>query len=197
MIGLKIKMNTLYPIFVKANNLTILIVGNGDIACEKITNLLQHSPDAKLCILADNPSETLFALINQHSLYHIHSNINTTIINFNDYALLIGASENSTENKKLHDLAKQYNILINVADTPELCDFYLGAVVSKGDVKIAISTNGKSPSLAIRLKQLLNELLPNELDNIANNMQKIRKQLSGDFQQKAQQLAKITSSLVG
>ena len=50
-------------------------------------------------------------------------------------------------------IRKSRNLLVNVADTPELCDFYLGGIVTKGNIKVAISTNGKSPTMAKRLRQ--------------------------------------------
>jgi siroheme synthase-like protein len=56
-------------------------------------------------------------------------------------------------NKYIRHSAHDRKLLINVADKPELCDFYLGSIVQKGDLKIAISTNGKSPTIAKRLKK--------------------------------------------
>ena len=61
---------------------------------------------------------------------------------------------------QIRDEAKSRGKLVNVADKPELCDFYLSSVVKKGDLKIAISTNGKSPTTAKRLKEVLQEALP-------------------------------------
>jgi siroheme synthase-like protein len=91
--------------------------------------------------------------------------------------------------------AKLKGILINVADKPDLCDFYLGSVVQKGNLKVAISTNGKSPTIAKRLKEVLNETLPQELDSLLDNMQNIRNQMKGDFTEKVKQLNEITKTL--
>jgi uncharacterized membrane protein YfcA len=83
-----------------------------------------------------------------------------------------------------------------VADKPELCDFYLGSIVKKGDLKLAISTNGKSPTVAKRLKEVLNESLPDELDATLQQMSALRETLSGDFADKVKQLNSVTSVLV-
>jgi siroheme synthase-like protein len=85
--------------------------------------------------------------------------------------------------------------LVNVADKPELCDFYLGSIVQKGNLKIAISTNGKSPTIAKRIKEVLNETLPEEIDNLLDNMQNIRNKIKGDFTEKVKQLNEITKKL--
>jgi siroheme synthase-like protein len=86
--------------------------------------------------------------------------------------------------------------LINVADKPELCDFYLGSIVQKGNLKIAISTNGKSPTIAKRLKEVLNEGLPGELDTTLEQMSRLRNTLKGDFAEKVKTLNEITSVLI-
>ena len=86
--------------------------------------------------------------------------------------------------------------LVNVADKPELCDFYLGSIVKKGSVKIAISTNGKSPTIAKRLKEVINDLIPEEMEDVLQNMQTIRQGMNGDFDEKVKQLNDITKVLV-
>ena len=85
---------------------------------------------------------------------------------------------------------------MNVADKPELCDFYLSSVVQKGDLKLAISTNGKSPTTAKRLKEVLQEALSAELDSVIDNLHKIRLRLNGNFEYKVKKLNKLTKSLV-
>ncbi|MGZ4117908.1 MAG: TSUP family transporter, partial [Bacteroidia bacterium] len=87
-------------------------------------------------------------------------------------------------------------ILINVADTPDLCDFYLGSIVQKGDLKIAISTNGKSPTLAKRLKEVFNEALPDDTQESIENLNKFRDLLKGDFTNKVKELNKATAILI-
>ena len=67
--------------------------------------------------------------------------------------------------------------------------------MQKGSLKIAISTNGKSPTVAKRIKEVLNETLPAELDELLNNMQVIRNKISGDFAEKVKQLNEITKKL--
>ena len=88
------------------------------------------------------------------------------------------------------------HILTNVADTPALCDFYLCSIVKKGDMKIGISTNGKSPTLAKRMRQFLTEALPesDEVQQLLDNLKAVRDRLGGDFEYKVQKLNEITSS---
>jgi siroheme synthase (precorrin-2 oxidase/ferrochelatase) len=72
----------------------------------------------------------------------------------------------------------------------------MGSIVQKGNLKIGISTNGKSPTIAKRLKDLFNELLPEEIDELLDNMQSVRNRLKGDFNDKVNQLNAITKDFV-
>ena len=85
---------------------------------------------------------------------------------------------------------------MNVADTPELCDFYLGGIVTKGNLKVAISTNGKSPTAAKRIRQLLEEVLPEELDDLLDNLNAYRATLKGDFEHKVKAMNEVTEGLI-
>ena len=93
-------------------------------------------------------------------------------------------------------VVKENGKLVNVADKPDLCDFYLGGVVTKGNLKIAISTNGKSPTIAKRLKEFLNEALPDSVDDLLDNMQQIRNSLKGNLSEKINKLNEITKSMI-
>jgi precorrin-2 dehydrogenase/sirohydrochlorin ferrochelatase len=72
----------------------------------------------------------------------------------------------------------------------------LGGIVSKGNVKIAISTNGKSPTTAKRLRQLLEEVIPEDINELVENINEYRKTLKGDFEYKVEALNKLTEGLV-
>jgi len=79
-----------------------------------------------------------------------------------------------------------------VADKPALCDFYLGSVVRKGNLKIGISTNGKSPTIAKRLKEFLQDILPEEMDETLERMAELRESLKGDLKEKIKVLNEHT-----
>jgi len=106
---------------------------------------------------------------------------------------IVTAGTDSKEvNRQVRDDCKAKRILVNIADTPDLCDFYLSSVVVKDDLKIAISTNGKSPTFAKRFREILEEIIPENLQETLNNLQAIRNKLKGDFQSKVQKLNEIT-----
>ena len=83
-----------------------------------------------------------------------------------------------------------------MADNPPYCDFYMGGIVTKGNIKIAISTNGKSPTLAKRLRQFFEEVIPDNIDDLAQNLNAFRKTIKGDFQEKVNTLNDLTKGIV-
>ena len=110
--------------------------------------------------------------------------------------MVIVATDNEELNIHIHGDCKKHNILVNVADNPPYCDFYMGGIVTKGNVKIAISTNGKSPTTAKRLRQLFEEVIPEKVDEMVLNLDAYRKTLKGDFEQKMEKLNDLTKGLI-
>ena len=189
------KHNNLFPIFLKVDKLRVLIVGGGDVGSEKLRFLLKSSPFAKATVVASKISDEINSLSIQHP--------NVTIANrefrpddLDGEDVVIIATENQELNHEIWAQAKEREILTNVADTPELCDFYLGSIVTKGDLKIAISTNGKSPTFAKRFREFWEEALPDDLQEVIDNLNEIRSKLKGDFAHKIKTLNDLTSNLV-
>jgi precorrin-2 dehydrogenase/sirohydrochlorin ferrochelatase len=110
--------------------------------------------------------------------------------------IVIATTDQPEVNLQVNRDCKKRNILVNVTDTPDQCDFYMGGIVTKGDLKIGISTNGKSPTLAKRMRQWLEEILPEEIDPLLETLRKYRKKLKNDFEYKVKEMNKVTESLI-
>ncbi len=186
--------NHLFPVFLKLEQLRLLIVGGGYVGMEKLTAVLQNAPATSIRLVASSVSEEIKALAQKHSKIQIWEkpfspadadDIDLAIVGINDPII----------SEAIAAEIKSRGILVNVADKPELCDFYLSSVVKKGNLKVAISTNGKSPTIAKRIKETLEDTLPAELDQVLDQMQSIRHRLKGDFTEKVHKLNEITSVL--
>ena len=180
-------MNQLFPIFLKLHQINTLLVGGGNVGLEKLEALLSNSPEAKVHVVAREFSSTTQSFIATQGTVQI-SQREFKDSDLEGVDLVILATNNAELNDKIRKLTTEKNILLNVADKPSLCDFYLGSVVQKGNLKIGISTNGKSPTMAKRLKEFLNEILPDEIDETLELMQQYRDQLKGDFKHKVDTL---------
>lgn len=186
-------MNTLYPIFLKTENFNILIVGGGLVGTEKISFLLKNSPNANITVVAKEISAEIKSMAKgQRYIVLIEKAFEATDVE--NKQLIIAATADKVLNEAIYHAAKAKNILINVADTPDLCDFYLGSIVTKGDLKIAISTNGKSPTLSKRIREFLEDSLPENINDLILNLNEYRKTLKGNFEEKVDALNEITKS---
>ncbi len=187
--------NTLYPVFLKLDQLSVLLVGAGNVGLEKLESLLGNSPAASITVVAPFVKPEVQDLLKKHPTTVLY----VRAFEENDLHgkdLVVLATDNPELHKQIKELAKAKGILVNVADTPDLCDFYLGSIVQKGQLKIAISTNGKSPTAAKRIRQVLDESLPGELDDVIEKLHTVRNSLKGDFSFKVKEMNRITSVLV-
>lgn len=183
--------NRLFPVFLKMESLSVLVVGGGKIGLEKLNAILSNAPSTDIRLVSIKISDEIKALAGTHSNLKLIERV-FLAEDVTGSNIVIIAIDDKTESKRIRDIAKKWGKLVNVADKPELCDFYMGSIVQKGNLKIGISTNGKSPTIARRMKEMLNELLPEELDELLENMQEIRSKLSGDFTEKVTTLNAIT-----
>jgi siroheme synthase-like protein len=185
--------NNLFPVFLKLEVLDTLVVGGGNVGLEKLNALLKSSPRARITVVASTIKEEIKEIAaNVKTIRLIERNFRLRDLHSKDLVVL--ATDDQDLHKRIKSLARKRRLLVNVADTPDLCDFYLGSVVTKGNLKIGISTNGKSPTIARRIREYLEDALPDDTDTLLKNMELIRQRLKGDFADKVKVLNDLTSS---
>ena len=186
--------NNLYPIFLKAKNLNVLIVGGGNVAEEKLNFLLKSSPDANVTIVSPMFREGTIEIANTGNVKRIEDVYKEEYLKGNH--IVIATTDLPEVNIKIYEDCRAQSKLVNVADNPPYCDFYMGGIVTKGNVKVAISTNGKSPTTAKRLRQFFEDVIPENIDDLVKNLNVYRKTIKGDFEQKVEKLNQFTKGLV-
>ncbi len=187
--------NNLFPIFLKLDQINTLIVGGGNVGLEKLEALIKNDPKARVTVVAPFISDQIKAMAEESE--HIilkQRKFRFSDLHHADIALL--ATDDPGLHREIKGRAKLLKVIVNVADTPSLCDFYLGSTVKRGDLKLGISTNGQSPTFAKRFRQALEASLPEETNDLLGNLRIIRDHLSGNFSEKVQKLNLITKSLV-
>lgn len=187
--------NLLFPIFLKTEQLKLLIIGGGKVALEKLHAVLSSSPGTSVKLVATEIIPEVKTLAQSNSETELHQRP-YTIQDISESDLVFAAVNDLEVAEQIRKDAKQEKKLLNIADKPELCDFYLSSIVKKGNLKIAISTNGKSPTVAKRLKETFNDAIPQEIDEVLENMHVIRQQLKGNFENKVKKLNSLTRGLV-
>lgn len=187
--------NTLFPAFLKLDGRHVTIIGGGKVALEKLNALLENSPNAIIKLVAEQVDQEVIRLAAQIDHFTIAQKPydETDLVGAD---LLVVAVNNVKLCEQIRRDAHVHRLWVNVADKPALCDFYLGSIVQKGNLKIAISTNGKSPTMAKRLKEVLNDIIPEEIDELLNHLRSIRDRLKGDMAMKVKKLNAITKMIV-
>ncbi len=188
-------MNELFPIFLKLDRLNTLVVGGGNVALEKVSAILRNSPAARVTMVAPMFREDTLVFLKDYAQVEILER-GFELSDLEGRDMVICATDNRALHEGIKEACSQKHLLCNVADTPDLCDFYLGSIVQKGDLKIAISTNGKSPTLAKRIRAFLEDVIPEEIQESLEGMEAVRKTLKGDFQAKIQALNELTKDLI-
>ncbi len=155
---------------------------------------MKSSPNAQVEMVSPMYKEDTKALAEKYGL-HMHMMVYNS-----NYLLgihLVIATTNSIPvNGQVYDDCRSRDILVNVADSPPYCDFYMGGIVTKGNLKVAISTNGKSPTTAKRLRQFFEDVIPENIDDLVKNLNEYRKTIKGDFEEKVETLNEFTKGLV-
>jgi precorrin-2 dehydrogenase/sirohydrochlorin ferrochelatase len=187
-------MNTLYPIFLKTEQLHVLIVGGGFVALEKLEFLFKSSPNARVTLVSPMVREETQVFIADKNVTVIRRPFHRKFLRGKN--IVVATTDVPKVNERVYKLCRKRNTLVNVADNPPLCDFYMGGIVTKGNLKIAISTNGKSPTLAKRIRQWLEGFLPEETDALLDKLYEYRNSLKGDFEQKIVAMNALTEKLL-
>ncbi len=219
-----VQPNPLYPAFFRLDRLELLVVGAGQVGEEKLGFILKSSPNARVTVVAPRMGAELRQLLDDYA--RKAATVAGTRVQGNGEApagqwrtaaggsitwygrefrradvraadLIIAATNFRDVNHAVWEAAKAERRLTNIADTPALCDFYLGSIVTRGPLKVAISTNGQSPTFAKRFRQWLEAELPEgDTTELLDGLKGFRDRLTGDFQSKVRELNALTSGLL-
>ncbi len=144
-------MTSLFPMFLKLEGRQCLVIGAGKVGEPKIGSLLETGARVRVVALAASPAVREWARAGK---------IDLELCAFSPEDLdgafvAIVATNSRSLNERVYHEAQRRGVLCNVVDVPDLCDFFYPAVVRRGDLQIAVSTSGQSPSLAQKIRQQL------------------------------------------
>jgi precorrin-2 dehydrogenase/sirohydrochlorin ferrochelatase len=162
-----------YPVFLDIRGKRCLVVGGGEVATRKMETLLRGG--ARVEVL----TKTLSGFIREKVLSGevAHAGQEYSKETLKGMTLVFVATDDGDLNQRVARDARELGISVNVADKPEFCDFILPALITRGDLMIAISTSGKSPALAKKLRQDLEAYLGAGYGPLINLLGKVRTRL--------------------
>jgi len=162
-----------YPIFIKLDGKTALVVGGGRVAERKIETLLEYG--ASIHIISKELTDRLKQLVEAGDIRHMGENFENK--HLDGAFLVIAATDDEKLNHEISETAQRKGLLINAVDQPPDCNFIVPSIVKKGDLILAISTSGKSPALAKKLRKKLDRQFGSEYEAFLILMGCLRKEV--------------------
>lgn len=174
-----------YPIFLELTGRRVVLIGAGAVAVRKARSLL--AAGARLVIVAEQIDDVLTNLCTGTGAELIRSKYSK------DYlagaVLAIAATNNQQLNRRIYEDCQELEILCNVVDQPELCDFYIPAVVRRGDLQIAIGTEGYCPAYAGHLRKKLEQTFNDKHGDFLAELERFRKHIIKNVPEQAEHKA--------
>ncbi len=171
-----------FPLFVNLEGKTVLIIGAGEVALRKIEKLLPFNSEIKVVAKKVKIPE-IKSLAREGKIILEERPFQWK--DLEDVDLVIVATDDIELQKEIYKRCKDKNIPVNSVDSPDFCSFIFPAYVKKKDIVIGITTSGKAPAFSGRLKQMIEDCLPEKLDEILDELATIRQQYpKGEQRQK-------------
>jgi precorrin-2 dehydrogenase/sirohydrochlorin ferrochelatase len=162
-----------YPIFVDLKDQGVLVVGGGEVAERKIKNLLAYS--CRIYIVSSHLTSQLKELVARDEVQLIDTESLDNLLD--GVFMVIAATDDSQLNSRIASKAKERGILVNSVDQPRDCTFIMPSIVKHGDLQIAISTGGKSPAMAKKIRQELENTFGPEYASFIELLGLLRREL--------------------
>jgi precorrin-2 dehydrogenase/sirohydrochlorin ferrochelatase len=162
-----------YPIFLELQGRRVVLVGGGAVAVRKAGVLLEAG--ARLVVVAEEATGVLTTMCSQQGAKLIRSRYAKEYIA--EASLVVAATNDAKVNRQVYADCQALGILCNVVDDPEFCDFFVPAVVKRGDLQIAISTEGNCPAYAGHLRKKLEAIFTEEHGLFLTELEAVRREI--------------------
>ncbi|MGD9162592.1 MAG: bifunctional precorrin-2 dehydrogenase/sirohydrochlorin ferrochelatase [Desulfobacteraceae bacterium] len=162
-----------YPIMVDLTGREVLVVGGGSVAGRKIETLLEYG--AVVNVVSRELSPEIKNYVDTDKIRYLGEEFSMVFLK--DKFLVIAATDDAGLNRRISQVADEKGMLINAVDQPADCNFIVPSIVKKGDLIVAVSTSGKSPALAKKIRKQLTDYFGDEYELFLRMMGKIRNEV--------------------
>lgn len=165
-----------YPVMMNLESKQVIVIGGGRVALRKVRGLIEGG--AKVIVISPELMKDLKDMADQGVIEWIAESFDEALLDRYPQALLVfGTTSYREVNVAVHKASAERKIPCNIADVPDLCTFIVPAVITQGDLMIAVSTGGSSPALARKIREELEERFGPEYASLTKLMADIRKQV--------------------
>lgn len=162
-----------YPIFLELKDRGVVVIGGGAVALRKAQSLLDAG--ARLMIIAEHIDDMLTALCTNSSAELVKSKYSKDCLA--NAVLVIAATNDPKLNMQIYKDCQESKVLCNVVDQPQLCDFFIPAVIKRGRLQVAISTEGSCPAYAGHLRKKLEQIFTDKHGEFLAELEMLRKRI--------------------
>lgn len=189
-------MSKFLPIFLDLRHKSVLLVGGGLVAEEKLIKLL--AVGARVKVIARELGPEVRKLLTDHDLSAEQRSFEDEDLNsdLNSYFLVISAVNHPETHTHISNLARAKGILVNTVDAPLSSDFYFAAQIDRGSLQIAIATEGLFPGVARSIRLWLEELLPADITPEFEDLVKLRQSIRGRIPDAVKRMAALKEQLL-
>jgi siroheme synthase-like protein len=171
-------MSELFPVFLKLRGRGALVVGGGEMAALRVKQLMKAG--ARVTVVAPQISTAIEDAARGGGATLVRREFERADLP-GDFFIIVGATDNPTVQKVVAEEADRAGLLYNIVDKPSYCNYYTPATVERGPLCIAIGSEGQSPVLAGRLRQILEEALPGDAGEWTALLGELRERLKKVF----------------
>ncbi len=169
---------TYYPIYLNLKGKKCVVVGGGSVAERKVLSLIDC--EARVVVISPNLIELLEELKSKGKIEHIEREYKEG--DLEGAFVVIGATDSPSVNRAIYKEASALNLLVNIVDVPKICNFIVPSIVRRGDLTISISTSGKAPALAKKIRLELEEIFGQEYETYLNLLEEVREKIKQKYE---------------
>lgn len=162
-----------YPIFLNLKSKRVVVIGAGSVGTRKVMSLLDCG--ARIVVVADKIDEVLKTQCLQKNVEFVETKYSKEYLT--GAAIAFAATNKKEVNEQIYKDCQELEILCNVPDCPDMCDFFVPAVLKRGDLQIAVCTEGYSPAFAGHIKKKLEDIFTEKHGQFLAELEKIRKRI--------------------
>lgn len=162
-----------YPIFIDLDGEKVVVVGGGMVAQRKIETLLEYGADVH--VVSRELTQTLSKHLEEGRIKFLGHEFRDN--HLNGAFMVVAATDDPLLNRKVSEKAREKGLLVNAVDQPSDCNFIVPSILRRGDLLIAVSTSGKSPALAKKVREELEERFGDEYESLLILMGRLRKKI--------------------
>ncbi len=167
------KKKNMYPVFLSLAGRKCLVVGGGGVAVRKIAALVRTGAD--VTVVAPDADKRIQEMAGRNEITWERRQYGNK--EAADYFIVVAATDSRSVNTCVSKDAREAGRLVNAVDMPDLCDFYVPSVITRGELQIAMSTSGACPAMARKIREDLESMFPETYGPLLARLREFRKDL--------------------